>query len=136
MLIVPETATEFSAKRILIAWDGSAHAARAVGDALPFVDGAEVEILSITGEKDLTGLVPGVELAPHLARHGAKVTVRNIMLAGDRSVADVIRREAGEFGADLLVSGAYKHSRLQEWFLGGVTQSLLANCPLPILMSR
>ena len=136
VIIVPPDAETFAAGRILIAWDGSAAAARTVAEARPFLPGAEVEILSVTGEKDLSRLVAGAELAPHLARHGASVTVRNLALSGAHDVAETIRQEAREFGAELIVCGAYKHSRLREWLLGGVTQSLLKSCPLPLLMSR
>lgn len=136
-LIVPETINQFSARRILIAWDGGASAARAVADAMSFLSSAdEVEILSVTGEKDLADRIAGAELAPHLARHGANVTVKNVAMTKQNDVAGMIRDEAASFGAELIVSGAYKHSRLREWILGGVTQSLLKNCPLPILMSH
>ncbi|WP_293807271.1 universal stress protein [uncultured Bosea sp.] len=136
VIIVPPGCETFAAGRILIAWDGSAGAARTVAEVRPFLKGAEVEILSVTGEKDLSRFVAGAELAPHLARHGASVTVRNVALSGKNDVAETIRQAATDFGADLIVCGAYKHSRLREWLLGGVTQSLLKSTPLPLLMSR
>lgn len=136
VIIVPPGSETFAAGRILIAWDGSAGAARTVAEARPFLPGAEVEILSVTGEKDLSRFVAGAELAPHLARHGASVTVRNVALSGTSDVAETIRQAAADFRADLIVCGAYKHSRLREWLLGGVTQSLLKSSPLPLLMSR
>ncbi|MCO5090318.1 universal stress protein [Bosea sp. (in: a-proteobacteria)] len=136
VIIVPPGCETFAAGRILIAWDGSAGAARTVAEARPFLPGAEVEILSVIGEKDLSRIVAGAELAPHLARHGAKVGVRNLALPGGSDVAEAIRQAATEFRADLIVCGAYKHSRLREWLLGGVTQSLLKATPLPLLMSR
>ena len=136
VLIVPPGCEQFSAKRILVAWDGGACAARAVGDAMPFlVDAEEVEILSVSGEKDLSTTIAGADLAPHLARHGVSVTVRNVALT-QPDVASEIRQAATDFGADFVVSGAYKHSRLREWLLGGVTQSLLKDATLPILMSH
>jgi len=136
VIIVPPGSETFAAGRILIAWDGSAGAARTVAEVRPFLKGAEVEILSVTGEKDLSRFVAGAELAPHLARHGASVTVRNVALSGKNDVAETIRQAATDFHADLVVCGAYKHSRLREWLLGGVTQSLLKSAPLPLLMSR
>ncbi|QEL24402.1 universal stress protein [Bosea sp. F3-2] len=136
VIIVPPGSETFAARRILIAWDGSAGAARTVAEVRPFLKGAEVEILSVTGEKDLSRFVAGAELAPHLARHGASVTVRNVALSGKNDVAETIRQAATDFRADLIVCGAYKHSRLREWLLGGVTQSLLKSTPLPLLMSR
>lgn len=136
VIIVPPGSETFAAGRIMIAWDGSAGAARTVAEARPFLKGAEVEILSVTGEKDLSRLIAGAELAPHLSRHGAAVTVRNVAVSGGNDVAETIRQAAADFGADLIVCGAYKHSRLREWLLGGVTQSLLKSTPLPLLMSR
>jgi nucleotide-binding universal stress UspA family protein len=136
VIIVPPGCETFAAKRILIAWDGSAGAARTVAEARAFLPGAEVEILSVIGEKDLSRIVAGAELAPHLARHGASVSVRNLALSGGSDVAEAIRQAAAEFRADLIVCGAYKHSRLREWLLGGVTQSLLKATALPLLMSR
>ena len=136
VLIVPPGCETFAAKRILIAWDGGASAARAVGDAMPFLSEAEeVEIFTVTGEKDLSNSLGGTDLAPHLARHGIKVTVHNVALT-QSEVASEIAQAASAFGADLVVCGAYKHSRLREWLLGGVTQSLLKSSPLPILMSH
>lgn len=136
VLIIPPGCESFAAKRVLIAWDGSASAARAVGDAMPFLSQSdEVEILSISGEKDLSTTIAGADLAPHLARHDITATVRNVALT-QPDVASEIRQAATAFGADLLVCGAYKHSRLREWLLGGVTQSLLRDATLPVLMSR
>ncbi len=135
-LIVPPERLSFSARKVLVAWDGGASAARAVADAMPFLAAAEeVEILSVTGEKDLSDRIPGSELAPHLARHGAKVTVKTAPMRS-AGVAEAIQAEAKAFGAELIVSGAFKHSRLREWLLGGVTQSLLKDCPVPVLMSH
>lgn len=135
-LIVPPGRLSFSARKVLVAWDGGAAAARAVADAMPFLAAAEdVEILSVAGEKDLSDRIPGSELAPHLARHGAKVTVKTLPVPS-AGVAEAIQAEAKAFGAELIVSGAFKHSRLREWLLGGVTQSLLKDCPVPVLMSH
>lgn len=135
-LIVPPSSLSFSARRVLVAWDGGAAAARAVADAIPFIAAAEeVVIVSVTGEKDLSDRIPGAELAPHLARHGAKVSVKTLPMPS-AGVAEAIQAEAKAFGADLMVSGAFKHSRLREWLLGGVTQSLLKDCPVPVLMSH
>lgn len=134
LLVVPPGHDDFTCRRVLVAWDGSRSAARAVADALPFLSMAEsVEILSVNGEKDLSATVPGSELAPHLARHGAKV---NVSLAHGGDVAQTIREQALSRGADMIVMGSYKHSRLREWLLGGVTQSLLKSSPLPLLTSH
>lgn len=135
VLIVPPDHPRFSASRVVIAWDGSASATRATADALPFLRSADaVEILSIVGEKDLSTSVPGADLAPHLSRHGVNVSVKTIAVLERGDVADTIQHVAAEFGAGLVVSGAYRHSRLRQWLLGGVTQSLLKNGHMPLLM--
>ena len=135
-LVVPPGRDAFAARRIIVAWDGGAQAARAVGDAMPFLRAAEaVEIVSVVGEKDLSRSVAGAEVAPHLARHGVNATVKDLPVGRD-GVAGTLRDQAGLFGADVLVVGAYRHSRLREWLLGGVTQSLLKSCPVPLLMSH
>lgn len=136
LILVPPERAAFDARNVLIAWDGGASAARAVGDALPILRTADsVEILSVAGEKDLANSVPGAELAPHLARHGIKVTV-NLVSSNGHDVADIIRSQAAAFGAGLIVAGGYRHSRLREFLLGGVTQSLLKRCDLPLLLSH
>ena len=76
--------------------------------------------------------MPGAEIAPHLARHGVNVTVRDLPVqAGD--VAETLRRHAALFGADMLVMGAYVHSRLREMVLGGTTQSFPQQPAAPFL---
>jgi nucleotide-binding universal stress UspA family protein len=135
LIVVPPGRETFRANRVLVAWDGSAKAARALNDAMPFLRAAEeVEVVVVFGEKDLSETVPGSEVAPHLARHGISVTVTDLSLErGD--VAETLRRRAVLFGADMMVMGAYVHSRLREFVLGGTTQSLLKSSPVPLLLS-
>ncbi|PXW61440.1 universal stress protein [Methylobacterium sp. B4] len=135
LLVVPPGCDGFAARRIVVAWDGSAQAARAANDALPFLRAAEaVEIVSVVGEKELSDSAAGAEFAPHLSRHGVNVSVNNLPVVG--GVARTLRGQAGLFRADMLVMGAYRHSRLQEWLLGGVTQSLLASSPVPLFLAH
>lgn len=135
LLLVPPGRDTFSCRRIVLAWDGSARAARAAKDALPFMQEAEgVEIVSVAGEKALPNTVLGADIAPHLARHGVKATVHSLE-ASRGDVAGVIRYTATRYNADLIVMGGYVHSRFRELVLGGVTQSLLREAPAPILMS-
>ncbi len=135
LIIVPEGRELFAADRIMIAWDGSAKAARALNDALPLLRAAsQVEIISVTGEKDLTHTVPGSEIAPHLARHGIAVTVLALP-AQNGDVAETLRNHAKLTRADMIVMGAYVHSRLREKFLGGTTQSMLKDCPVPLFLA-
>jgi len=135
LIVVPRGRGTFNASQIVVAWDGSAKAARALNDALPFLRTAgSVDIVVITGEKDLADAVPGTEIAPHLVRHGVKVTVRDLP-AERGDVAQTLRNAAIQSGADMLVMGAYVHSRLREFVLGGTTQSLLKSSPVPLFLS-
>lgn len=134
VIVVPPGVTTFQGARILVAWDGSARAARAVGDALPLLRRAEqVEVVSVVGEKDLSTSVPGAELAPLLAAHGVAVTVTDLPLDGD--AAATLRRKAMEGRHDLIVMGAFVHSWFRQITLGGVTQSLLGASPVPLFLS-
>ncbi len=135
VIAVPPGHDAFAARRIIVAWDGSAQAARAANDALPFLRSAEaVEIVSVGTEAEIREGVPGAEFAPHLARHGVNVSVNDLPV-GD-SVADTLRAQAGLFRADMIVMGAYRHSPTREYFFGGVTRSFLRGSPAALFLSR
>jgi nucleotide-binding universal stress UspA family protein len=136
LIVVPPGRDVFSSARVIVAWDGSAKAARAMNDALPFLRAAEqVEVVTVSGEKDLSTSLPGAEVAPHLVRHGVNVSVVELEVEnGD--VAETLRRRAILSRADMIVMGAFVHSRLRQMVLGGVTQSLLKSCPVPLLLSH
>lgn len=121
---------------VTIAWDGGRAGARALADALPILARArEVRILTILNDKPATGLGQGAEAARHLAAHGISATVEEIDAEG-RGVGAVIEDYAARVGPDLLVMGAYGHSRLREFVLGGATAYLLHAPPVPILLSH
>lgn len=121
--------------RVALAWDGGAQAARAAGDALPFLAGADsVRVLVAEGASD-TGDEPGADVAAWLTQHGVSVEVTPVAVEG-RSIADAINAEALAAESDLLVMGGYGHSRLRESLFGGVTTSMLDAPALPIFMSR
>jgi nucleotide-binding universal stress UspA family protein len=136
VLVVPPGRDAFSCRRIVLAWDGSARAARAAADALPFLRAAEsVEVVSVEGEKDLTDTLMGADIAPHLSRHGVKATV-HCLAAVNGDAAETLRDAATRFEADMIVMGGYVHSRLREMVLGGVTQSLLRQSPVTLFMAH
>lgn len=135
LLIVPPGREVFSARRIILAWDGSGRAARAAADALPFLRTAEtVEVVAVMGEKDLAATVTGADIAPHLSRHGVRAEVRTLP-ALDGDVAGTLRNHAILTHAEMIVMGGYVHSRLRELVFGGVTQSLLKQSPVPLFMA-
>ncbi|WP_336489538.1 universal stress protein [Methylobacterium nigriterrae] len=135
VIVVPPGWDTFRARRIVVAWDGGAQAARAANDALPFLRGAEaVAVVCVDETERLLSTVPGAEFAPHLARHGVEVTVDDRPVEVD--VAETLRRATKRFGADMVVMGAYRHSLMREWFLGGATQSLLAQSAVPLFLAH
>lgn len=135
VIVVPPSHNAFRVQRLLVAWDGSAQAARAVREAMPLLRAAEqVDVVSVVREKELPTSATSSELAPHLARHGVKATAEDIPAAGDAAEALRARALAGQ--ADIIVMGAFRHSRVREWFFGGVTRSLLESSPLPLFMTH
>ncbi len=135
VIVVPPEFDEFRCQRIIIAWDAGARAARAVSDALPLLKTAEsVEIISVGNEQDLESQIPGAELAPHLARHGVNVSVKNLVVR-EGGIAGTLQEQAIMTNADMIVMGAFNRSLLREWILGGVTQSFLQKSKVPLFMS-
>src|SRR4029079_10930787 len=121
---------------VMICWDGSRTAARAVADALPFLAQAKTsEIVTIDDNKPDLKVVPGADIAHHLARHGLKVELKYIV-AGGVYTTNVILSHAADMSAVLIVMGGYGHSRLREVVLGGVTRGLLQSMTVPTLMSH
>ena len=139
VLLVPHVAkAAHSFDRILIAWNGSREAARATFDAMPFLLRAkEVEIFSVNpreNEEQSDGLSSS-EIASTLARHGINVTAVNAH-ADRAKAATLIENRMSDSSVDLLVMGAYTHSRLWELLFGGVTRTLLESMTAVTLMSR
>jgi nucleotide-binding universal stress UspA family protein len=138
-MILPQVrkrAGEFALNTVVVAWDFGRAAARAVADALPLLEKAKrVFVLTVTNEKVIDTKRSGAELAKHLARHGVNVTL-DVVDAGGRSVGEAMESHVTSRNGDLLVMGAYGHSRLREFILGGATKSMLARPPVPIFFSH
>lgn len=139
LLLVPEGALPtLTPKRVLVAWDSRIEASRAVRESLNILSKAREVHLTLVdpveGEND-HGAEPGADAAAYLARHGVNVTVDRLP-SSNHPVADVLRRHAIDISAELMVMGAYGHSRLRERIFGGVTRSILENLPLQIFMAR
>ncbi|SDX03440.1 Universal stress protein family protein [Albimonas donghaensis] len=139
VLMVPAGWTGASLGRtVMVAWDGSHVAARAVHDALPFIETADKVTIAIVDPDpgvDGTGEEPGADIAAVLARHGAKVEVQTLARAG-ASVAERLQATAVEIGADLLVMGGYGHSRLREAIFSGVSRTVLEAPAVPVLIAH
>jgi nucleotide-binding universal stress UspA family protein len=124
--------------RVLVAWDASREATRALADAAPLIDSAETVIVVTVDAKPRLfghGEHPGANIAAHLSRRGKHVEVRNVDGAG-KPVSAALIEQARAINADLIVMGGYASSRLREMVFGGATRDLLRKSEAPLLMSH
>jgi nucleotide-binding universal stress UspA family protein len=137
VLVVPPNTETFSADRVLVAWKDTREARRAVSDALPLLTKAkEVHIVTIPEPEsdDAAALAGADDVVNWLARHGVQAAA--ITRPDFGGVGKSIEHVADELGADIIVSGAFGHSRFMEWLLGGVTRHLLHNAKASVLFSH
>jgi nucleotide-binding universal stress UspA family protein len=136
VILVPKKwAGSAAPERIIVAWDGGAKSARAIGDALPFLSLAkEVEVVSVSGDINPAKRLDGAEIGPHLARHCRSVKITQLA-STDGDIAATLGRHARLIDADLLVMGAYGHAKVIEVILGRVTRSMICEPPIPVFMS-
>lgn len=138
VLIVPYAGSfEHIGKKILVAWDGSMEASRAINGALPFLRQAqEVKVVVFNAEKQVNvhGEQPGADIALYLARHGVNVDV--LQETTDQDSGNALLSLAADTFADLLVMGCYAHSRFREVLLGGASRTVLESMTLPVLMAH
>jgi nucleotide-binding universal stress UspA family protein len=136
LLLVPHAWTGgFRPERAVVAWDGSSTAARAVHAAMPILAMASAVDVTIVGSPRTLGGEPGAEVATYLARHGLSVSVSTV----NRDVSDVagtLNAHVRETGAGILVMGAYGHSRLREFVVGGATRDMLEGMIVPTVMAH
>ena len=138
VLVVPTTPdVKHVGKRILIAWNGSKEAARAINDAMPLLLHAEqIKIVAVnmgtSAERDDAACT---DMVQHLARHDV-VAILEKLDSGELSVGELLLRRIADDNADLLVMGAYGHSRFKEMIFGGVTHRILRALPIPVLLSH
>lgn len=131
VLIVPPQSQECVASKIVIGWNASAEAARAVAAAMPCLTMADVVTILISPKRAASAK----DLAGHLAWHGVKASVRQFRV-GPRSVGETLLAEARALKADLLVIGGYSHVRARELLFGGVTRHILAATEIPVMMAH
>jgi nucleotide-binding universal stress UspA family protein len=139
VLVVPY-AGEFAVigRRVLIAWDGTREASRALHDALPLIAKAEaVTVMTVHArEADLDKSRPSLHrVVRHLERHGIAARTEEAV-RGDVPVADLLLSRAADLDVDLMVTGAYHHSQFREALLGGVSRDLLDHMTVPVLMAH
>lgn len=139
VLIIPYVGfPETLGKNIIVAWDKSREASRALHDALPLLMQAEkVHIFSaIRKDEDKNEIAAVADVAEHLSRHSVNVENSTCIVDHDISVAEMLLSRASDYGADLIVMGAYGHSRLREYTLGGTTRTILNSMTIPVLMTH
>ncbi len=139
MLLLPAGATVFPKVRtLMIGWDASVQAAKAVRDAIGLMKQAETVhavLIDPVPTFDGHGPEPGADLATYLGRHGIEATVHRLPKEG-KETGEILRRTAGDLGADLIVMGGYGHSRLRERFFGGSTTDMIKSTTVPVLMAH
>jgi nucleotide-binding universal stress UspA family protein len=135
--LVPEQFRGSGAVRnILVAWRDTRESARALAEAMPFLRVAtNVRLVTVDAAGESDEREDPINLTAHLGRHGAKAEVRSIE-AGRRPVSEILLSEASKMAADLVVMGAYGHSRFREWTLGGTTREIIARADVPILIAH
>lgn len=139
VLFVPRDANAtLRPKTILLAWDSrpsAAHSAREALEMMKMAQSVHVTMVDPVAASRVSGDEPGADIATYLARHGINVSVETLPSSG-HFVTDTLLRHALDINADLIVMGAYGHSKLLELILGGVTKSMLKEANLPILMAH
>ena len=123
-------------EHVMVCWDGSRAAARAIRDAMPFLRRAgRIEVVIVSNEPGKQDQIERTDIGAHLARHGLNVAVKRMPL-GDVDVASMLLSHAADEGVDFIVMGGYGQSRLREFVLGGVTRSMLRTMTVPVLISH
>ena len=123
-------------ERVLVAWSRTRESTRALHDALPILTRAKsVTVLEVNPEPGEAPRIAGADIALHLSRHGVKSEAASFA-ASDIDVGDALLSRCADLGADMIVMGAYGHSRLREFAFGGVTLHILRHMTVPVLMSH
>ena len=138
-LVIPYIgAQDTVGNHVLVAWNARREAVRAVNDAMPILQAADsVSVLAVdppSGKRG-EGAIPCADICHHLARHGVHAEAASSM-AKDIDIGSFLLSHAADRGADMIVMGAYGHSRLSEMMLGGVTRSMLQHMTVPVFMSH
>jgi nucleotide-binding universal stress UspA family protein len=139
VLLLPKGPTPFpEVKRLIIAWDASVEASKAVQASIGLMQAAEevhAVLIDPVPSFEGHGPEPGADLATYLGRHGIETTVHRLPREG-RETGAMLRRTAGDLGAELIVMGGFGHSRLRQRIFGGTTTSMMKETPVAVLMAH
>jgi nucleotide-binding universal stress UspA family protein len=133
-VVPPKGRVRGDLRNVIVAWKDTRESARGVAEALPFLrasTGTRIVTVDAEGERGEAA----IDIAGHLDRHGVNVEI-TALEAGNRTVAEVLVDEARKMSADLIVMGAYGHSRFREWILGGATREMLETSDVPMLIAH
>jgi len=126
----------FQPKNVLVGWDGSSTATRAIHAALPVLEKADKITLLVIEKKATTAQgQPGADVANYLARHNMNVTVE-VITNPQAGIADTVLNHVSDNSNDLVVMGGYGHSRMREFLFGGATREILEAMTVPVLMAH
>lgn len=139
VIVVPQSG-EFNeiGEHVVVGWNASREATRAVFDAMPMLEGSgETRLIWVDPQKqsEKSGNLPGAEMAATLTRHGVR-SIAEAMPTDGIDSGDALLNRASDLGADLIVMGAYGHTRLREFVFGGATRTMLDQMTVPVLMSH
>jgi nucleotide-binding universal stress UspA family protein len=134
VMVVPPKSESIARKRVAISWNGSQQSARAVSSAIKILEQADA-VMVLTADSSRTSGTRGPELASYLEWHGIQPDTK-VFESPAGSVGPRLLEECTKFGADLLVTGAYTHSRMRQFILGGVTKHVLGHAQIPMLMAH
>lgn len=137
VLLVPYIGSKsYQPKKVLIGWDGSSTATRAIHAALPILERADdITVLVIEKKSNPANGQPGADVANYLARHNMNVTI-SVVTNPQTSIADTVLNHVSDNGNDLVVMGGYGHSRMREFLFGGATREILEEMTIPVLMAH
>lgn len=138
VLIIPQKGSLAEIKSVVVGFNETREATRALFDGLPLLRSAgDVRVVWVDPykERSVAGEVPGAEAAEALARHGIRATAEGLA-AGGVNAGEALLQHVNDLGAELLVMGAYAHSRMREYIFGGATAHVLAHANVPVLMSH
>lgn len=123
-------------ERVLVAWNATREATRALTDAIPMLrDAKEVKVIAINPDDADHGAVPAADISLFLARHGVRAEAVTDY-GDDIDVGNELLSRAADYNSDLIVMGAYGHSRIRELIMGGATRTIITSMTVPVLLSH
>ncbi|MTI43328.1 universal stress protein family protein [Roseibium hamelinense] len=136
VLLVPYIGVKtYQPEHVLVGWDGSSTATRAIHAALPVLEKAKKVTVLVIQKSDPHHGQPGADIATYLARHNMDVTI-DVITNPQTGVADTVLNYVSDNGNDLVVMGGYGHSRMREFLFGGATREILGAMTVPVLMAH